>query len=258
MKRNRRWSDRDHHFGPFTYSRQDSYRPWGASIRSSGGTHIMAHAFGVDLICELPNFLQAQPRWVDTSMYEWASGPGYTDYDDVEYGVTLVERAVHVRFGRQTHDSSTDKSKCFFPPWWTSHAVREQYIDADGVISADVAKLPWHERHEVQNAVKRQTFSVRDYDGEVVTVSAYIHETDYRRGEGRWKWIGRLFPVDRRRYVDLDFSSEVGPSKGSWKGGMTGCATSIEPGETMEQAVRRFCGKERRDREGRYKLEFLA
>ncbi len=43
------------------------------------------------------------------------------------------------------------------------------------------------------------------------------------------------------RYLDLDFSAEVGRRKGSWKGGTLGHAIEMVTGEAHEAAFRRYC-----------------
>ena len=53
------------------------------------------------------------------------------------------------------------------------------------------------------------------------------------------KWI--------KESIDIDFDGEVGERTGSWKGGVMGCGYDLQPGETMEQCLRRM-EKERKFR----------
>ena len=46
-----------------------------------------------------------------------------------------------------------------------------------------------------------------------------------------------------RRSLDLEFSGETGPEKGSWKGGTVGTGIEMLPGELHEAAFRRYCQK---------------
>ncbi len=52
------------------------------------------------------------------------------------------------------------------------------------------------------------------------------------------KWTSLFEKV--QTCIDVTFSDEVGERSGSWKGGTTGCSWAIEPGETIEQALRRM------------------
>jgi hypothetical protein len=64
-------------------------------------------------------------------------------------------------------------------------------------------------------------FEFKDFDGEQITATCKIEEREWQRGRGifRLLFIGRNLV---RRSLDLQFSSEVGKRKGSWKGGMVG------------------------------------
>lgn len=73
--------------------------------------------------------------------------------------------------------------------------------------------------------------------GEVdrTTVTVHGERTTWRR---KWlKWCNLFAQVDTHVY--LEFKDEVGPGKGSWKGGLIGTSFKIKPGETIEQTVER-------------------
>ena len=81
------------------------------------------------------------------------------------------------------------------------------------------------------------------YDGEVTVARVNIMEMLWIRG--KWAWLRailRFFPgcVKRRRYIDVEFRDEVGPKKGSWKGGLMGTSFNMEPDETIEECFTRF------------------
>ena len=42
------------------------------------------------------------------------------------------------------------------------------------------------------------------------------------------------------KYINIDFSDEVGERSGSWKGGRLGCSYNMQPGETPLQTLRRM------------------
>ena len=66
------------------------------------------------------------------------------------------------------------------------------------------------------------------------TVSKRRHVLTYRalKALGWPRWV--------RESIDVQFSDEVGERSGSWKGGCVGCSWDIQPGETMEDALRRM------------------
>lgn len=52
-----------------------------------------------------------------------------------------------------------------------------------------------------------------------------------------------IFPKTKRteRCLNITFFEEVGPKKGSYKGGVIGMAFEMLPNETHEQCYERFC-----------------
>jgi hypothetical protein len=75
--KHRRWSDENHHFGPFTYSRcRDGYKPLAIVLNSGAGEnpgcHVRLNGLGHTLIIELPQVIKPWRQWVKTGHYEWA------------------------------------------------------------------------------------------------------------------------------------------------------------------------------------------
>jgi len=260
--RGRQWTGRDdRHFGPFTFAseRKGGWRPLALILDSgkSSGCHLRMQAFGWTLICEMPAVIKPWRRWVDLSGRDWAKSAGYWDVHPREYGFSLHDGFLAVKFGAQTMDSSTTEDWGYFLPWTQWRTVSNRLYHADGTLAADVASMKWEHRFAVQDAVTRYEFQVEDFDGEVVTVRARYGETERRLGTGWFRWLGYLRPKKVYRGLTLDFDKEVGRDKGSWKGGMIGHSTEMLPGETPEQAMRRYCGQEHRSRKGSYRLKFV-
>jgi hypothetical protein len=86
-------------------------------------------------------------------------------------------------------------------------------------------------------ACPKITYSIRDFDGEVVEATAYLEERTWTKGSGWWKWLRKfnLPRVDRR--VNISYSREVGPRKGTWKGGFEECSIYLEPGLSTYTAL---------------------
>jgi hypothetical protein len=120
---------------------------------------------------------------------------------------------------------------------------------------------PWKNLHTIRSEtypLERQ-FKIRDYDGAIITATTKVREDEYRWGpkRGFWRIIGLIKGNKVNRWMQINFSAEVGPEKGSWKGGMTGHSIDIDPSESMEVAMRRYCDQEQSHKGRKYKLELL-
>lgn len=86
------------------------------------------------------------------------------------------------------------------------------------------------------------------HDGTVLTARVNIEEREWVRG--KWSWLRFLLkrvPGCRivRRTMEIEFSDEVGPRKGSWKGGTIGMGFDMLPGETLDECMTRFQAQEK-------------
>lgn len=254
-----RWSDNDVYFGPFTYAYEaKGYRPF-ALVLSSGGDEyhpsceVRASAFGHTCIAALPTVLKPWKRWVDTSRHEWA-GPngGYWDVHCRQYGFSVDDGFLQVFLGAQTHDSSTTQIWCKFLPWKAWRHIRHSFY---GLTGEHIATLPdtgksylddpgrFERERAIENATPTVSFEFDDFDGERIVATTRIEEREWRRGEGRFKWLSWFYAPKIDRSLDISFSAETGKRKGSWKGGTVGHSISMLPGELHEAAFRRYCAE---------------
>lgn len=94
-------------------------------------------------------------------------------------------------------------------------------------------------RRDKEERIKKENTATFDYryemhTGEVQEVKATIEAS---RVVHRWKWT----PFRRERdQIWVSFSGEVGPERGSWKGGVTGCGWTMKKGEAPVQCLRRM------------------
>lgn len=245
----RRWSDDDRHFGPITYA--PNARCAGFTLDSGDdeyrGCCIRLHAFKRTLIVELPPIVWPRRTKVEAKSWdaETVARLGRDWYWDVvgrEFGATLSEGALHLLYGAQTHDSSTDHSKCWFVPWLNWRHVRSSIYGLSGEHDRTQAKgEPWTDWHEAQDACPSVSFEFDDFDGERITAKTRIEEMEWRFGTGWFKWLSLFHSPRIRRSLDLDFSAETGKRKGSWKGGTVGHSIEMQRGELHESAFRRYC-----------------
>lgn len=257
-----RWSgENDRYFGPFTFCRDTRYRPFAIMLGSGDGDdypgcRLRLSALGFTLIIALPAILKPWRRWVPittepsrSQLIAQGREPGYWDSHEREYGFTAAEGALHWHYGPQTHDSETTKSKCWFFPWREHRMVRHSLYDLEGDHFADLPewgfryKNGWTVRNAIEAACPTARFAFDDFDGERIVASCKIEEREWKRGKG----VFRLLYLGRnkiRRDLDLQFSSEVGKRKGSWKGGTIGHSIDMLPGELHEAAFQRYCDQQ--------------
>ena len=91
-----------------------------------------------------------------------------------------------------------------------------------------------------------------------ISMTTKIEEREWRFGTGYFKWMSLFRPAKISRSLKLDFSDEVGPEKGSWKGGTVGHSIDMLPGELHEEAFRRYCSEDHRSKYRKLKLRFVC
>lgn len=269
--------DNEKKWGPFTWGKW--FRCISIEWSSGGGEEedprnfIRFTAFGWALRIWLPCILRP---WKEVRQ-------SYADPDTIftipwprEYGFSLTQSGavgdrgydfLMLSLGAQTHDSKTTKKWSYFLPWTQWDMMRHSLYAPDGshLYTEPRFKRGQHPKgfdHHIWH--KRETapasyFSFEDSDGTKLIATCHIEEREWRIGYGFWK-ILRLFnkPLIHRD-LNLDFDHEVGPEKGSWKGGMTGTSCKMLPGDTPEDAFKRFCEKEKNARHGRtYFIKYIG
>lgn len=193
-----------------------------------------------------PKRTKVYPDWsketVDRLGRNW-----YYNYIEREYGVTIFENYVSFMYGLQADDSAIDQRYGFFIPWMEHRVVEHLSFFADGSIidetnSSFIAGTYQKNQARIE-ASQKTRFLFKDFDGETIHVDCYIKKYMWKRGTGRFKWVGKFFKPTTKWYVDLEFSSEVGRRKGSWKGGTLGhsCTIDVDNIESIETAFKRYC-----------------
>jgi hypothetical protein len=255
-----RWGDNDRYFGPFTYARDRGYRHTGMSLRSTDdedrGCTFRISGFGHTFIVLLPDIIRPWRKKVfagwDAATIERLGRDWYYDTHPREYGWSLSGDSGAKHFmlylGRQTHDSSTTQSWSCFLPWTCWRHVRHSLYGLAGEHFADMPEYvrmmdTWKEREAIELACPKRVFRVLDFDGQELQATTRIEEREWRKGEGRFKWLSRFYAPRIRRSLDIAFSGETGRRKGSWKGGAIGTSIEMLPGELHESAFRRYCAE---------------
>jgi hypothetical protein len=273
--KNRRYSDKNKHFWPFTFCK--AHPTWfgvvlnsGAREDNEGDCHITLYLLGFVLICELPKIIKDfrvrhEAKSWDAATVARMGRDWYDIFHAREYGFVFTgEGVLHTYFGPDTDDweaPKANKNKCFFLPWRNWRHVRYSLYDKTGKhfwTERDGDKTAWEANRAVKQALPKVHFQLEDYDGEIITASTYIDEREWLFGTGWCKGLSLLVSPKVRRNLSIDFSSEVGKEKGSWKGGITGHGISMLPGELHADAFQRYCEQEFRSKEGKFRIRNLG
>jgi len=269
--RKRRWSDKNWNLWPFTLS-YSKYSPAGISLSSgaseggAGDCHIAIFAFGWRLICELP---QIVPHYRERHVVQYwredfIARMGRDWYDELfsrEYGFSFNDGNLYLHFGPQTHSSNTTKSRCIFLPWRSWRFIRHSLFDLTGGhfhTESERYRNAWPANQAVKDACPVVRFHMEDYDGQQITATTRIEEREWRFGTGWCSWLSWFRRPNIRRSLDIEFSSETGREKGSWKGGTVGTGIDMLPGELHESAFRRYCDQSHRSKSGTYRVRYVG
>lgn len=258
----RRWGDNDHNLGPFTYARDGrGYRPF-AIVLGSGdgdeypGCQLRLSGFDHTFITALPAVIKPWREKVvakswDAATVQRMGRNWYWNSDRRDYGFSCSDGFLQVFLGRQSDDSSTEQRWSKFLPWTQWRHVRHSLYGLDGEHYRTEPNKPislgnldhWRAWREVEDRCPSKTFAFADFDGEQLKVCTKINEREWRLGEGWFRWLSWFRSAKVDRSLGLEFSGETGRRKGSWKGGTTGHAITMLPGELHEAAFRRYCAE---------------
>lgn len=272
-----RMTDNDKSWGPFTVARWRKVFAFSLESGDDEDPEAFARviAFGWALRCQLPRWLVRPYKEKKIAKYRDAEtiarlGNTYEEIHSREFGFSLSDMGngydfFQIHYGRQTHDSSTDKTWSKRLPWKQWDCVRWSVYNPDG---SHFATEPRRKKGEKgsdaffafcrrKDECPTVSFLFADYDGQEITATCRTEEREWHRGEGWFKWLKWFYRPKIRRSLDLHFSAEVGPEKGSWKGGTLGHGIEMLAGETPEDAFKRYCGMEHRSKHRRFRITYL-
>lgn len=262
-----RLTNNDKQFGPVINGRT-SWNPL-RLVWSSGdddedqGNKLTVYAFGWVARVNLPNVLQPfrvkhiATTW-DAATVARMGRDWYYETFPREYGFSLSEGFLQLFLGAQTHDSSTTQDWSKFLPWTQWRFVRRSWYGLSGEIFWTEGNETWKDQISMRESVPKAIFEFDDYNGKRIKATTSIEKIEWKFGEGWFKWLSFFRGPKVRRSLDIQFSKEVGPEKGSWKGGTIGHSIDMLPGELHEAAFRRNCEQEHRSKYKAYKLRFVS
>lgn len=166
-------------------------------------------------------------------------------------------------YGIKSHDSSTEQSWSRHLDWKMWDCVRSSVYNPDGTHFATEERGGGSEKFfefcRIKEKCPTSKFLIEDYDGKKIVATCMVEEREWHRGTGWFKCLKYFYPAKIRRSLDIDFSEEVGPEKGSWKGGMMGHGIDMLKDETPIEAFKRYCNLEKCAKYSeKYKIKFLG
>lgn len=275
-----RLTDNDINMGPLTIGRcSGRSRPVGLTISSrddhyEGKCHLGGYLLGWTFRIWLPEIIKPHRirhtacTW-DAATIERMGRDWYEEAFPREYGFRLSGGFLQVFLGAQTHDSSTTQDWCTHLPWTQWHFHRHSFHGLAGEplkewIEPRRRKRDgsgfdrFSEQRAFKDTMPKVVFEIEDHDGERIRATTHIQEREWTFGEGAFQWL-RFFRRNMvRRSLDISFDKEAGPEKGSWKGGTMGTGIDMLPGESHEQAFRRFCEQDHHSKYRSYRVKFLG
>lgn len=266
-----RLSDKDWNCGPVTVGTW--HRSFSITLNSgddeSPESYLLATGFGRAIRLRVWGWLCRpwREKWVecgwDAETVKRLGRSGYWKIHRRRFGFSLSDMGngydfLQVFFGPSTNDSSTSLEWAAYLPWKEWSCVRRSLYAPDGSHFYTESKEDgFLEFLNKKAECPKSRFGFKDYDGEIILATCTIEEREWRRGAGWFRWLRRLVAPRVVRSLDLDFSNEVGPGKGSWKGGTVGHGIDMLPGETPEDAFRRYCKMPHKHRGNEFRLQFI-
>lgn len=241
-------------FGGFRFSLVSGYegQPTRLQVCFRGYWYEISVPFNIEPECE-------------TVTYDHEQGTrSYIQEHRKEYGISISEENVFVYCGAQYNEWPKNKKtlRSISIPWrqtthksWHQFECWKGYPDWKNCITKEEFNLHDRVRYQIENLQDAFEFgngspmyyffdAADPYDGTQIRVRATVSKMVWWKG-GKWlQHVFRLFnkPIVRKSYW-FDFNNEVGPRKGSWKGGTIGIGIDIEdenPTETAESAFARL------------------
>lgn len=270
-----RLTEADKKFGPIVYG-PTTWRAWRFVYSSGGGeenyprNHITIYALGFVARIPMPSILRplkikVEANW-DAETIARLGRNYYFNVYEREYGVSLSDGGfLQLFFGPQSiNDSSLGHNRCCHLPWTQWRHIRKSLYDDKGKLfytqwdRRGKFRDSWSVASAIDDLCPTKEFYFLDYDGATIVATTHIEEREWRFGTSYFKWLSLFRARKIRRSLDLKFSQEVGPEKGSWKGGTLGHGIEMLAGEDHEAAFKRYCTQEHRAKHRKFAITYVG
>ena len=177
----------------------------------------------------------------------------YEVYEEREYKISYDKKEgyinIHWNYADQllyniTKHKGYSKWITFFWGDFSCSCSKWELLNLDKSLFKDITKANYEERQELDKHHQYIEFTFLDYDKEEITATGKLVRRVYSYGNQNsvTRWIMKFFrkPIDNI-YLEMEFHKELGPNKGSWKGGVTGQGCKLLPDELPEDGFLRYC-----------------
>jgi hypothetical protein len=200
---------------------------------------------------QIPQIIKPKKKWVKTESNPNNPSGGYWSFIKRQYGFTISEDSLHLRYGIQPgHWSSKDKknsdhSKVYFIPWKHNTYLGQLFFAPDWAFF-DYARatgrggINFDALRDIEERVPKLKIKFNDCDGEEITATAHVVMRKYHRGTSWCKWLKYFTKPIEHYSLSVEYDKETGYEKGSWKGGVMGHSIPLEYGEDVVEAFSRY------------------
>ena len=173
----------------------------------------------------------------------------YGDCDAPTWGIQIHDSSLWIMKGGDGNMNGGSKWWSWDIPFFTKVHVRHDVMcnlaNWDEPEDLRLVSYDHLQRHSgkdyvplIENElVKKYYYDYLDsYDNTRIPCTFWVEEREWRP---KWlTWTGCFKKV--HRYIEIEFKNEVGPDKGSWKGGVLGCSYDLLPGEDPMDCIKRM------------------
>lgn len=265
-----RLTDDDKQFGKYiTYGKKTSSENYTKIVYSSSYNEdypddkhntLTIVMFGWIIQFLLPQFIK--PLQVKVHATSWDAATiarlgrdYYFVYFNRRYGFSKFDTLFQLFYGVQgDYDSNfqnaglKEKSISWFLPWLDYRHVKHQMFDGNGQLiwqedQSNTSEARQHNdtKYVLSQTMNKRSYKVLDTDGEIIVVDVHSEYREWKRGTSWCKWLSLFMDGIKKHTIELNFRSEIGHRKGSWKGGLVGLGYELSyPDEDIDIAVERF------------------
>lgn len=190
----------------------------------------------------------------------------YIEYILKEYGFYVAEDSICIKYGVNglNHDLCKNKQTHITIPWKAYRFHSLEYFDILGNLfwtepKDKKGKELWDEQDKMRAKLPKMYFLIEDYDGSQVVATTHLSRRIWKKGTGKFKWLSWFCKDIVQTELEINYETEVGTGKGSWKGGVMGESCRFLPEEKLQEGIhltvfKRHCDKVHKHKEGKYRV----
>ena len=213
----------------------------------------------------LPLFIKAQEEriypssWTDQDKARLGRDY-YTEYHKKAYGVTFTKDHAKLEYGVQRFCELNGNKSIYLDYNWKEHTYKQaEYFDDQGKLFR--VESAGERLTDIRELTPKVKFLVEDEDGSEIVVETHLIKRTWSHGRKFFSFLKYFKKNLEVTTLEINFANEVGPDKGSWKGGLIGTGCKLLPEEVIQPGVheavfKRFCDMEHRAKYGTFKLKY--